>query len=266
MDLKDRHVFIFDLDGVIYLGGVIVPGARELLNLLNERNKIIYYVTNNSTRTRMKFCEKLLKMGIQAQTSQIITSAFATAQYLKQLAPKATVYIIGEEGLISEFTDAGFQIILEPHSRKSIEYVIVGLDRNFTYQKLAIALTALESGAKFIATNTDPTLPTEKGNLPGAGTMVSALSTAANSKPIFTIGKPNPFMLELILKKEGATPDKAVIIGDRYSTDIKAGLNANIGTILVKTGTGIQEIQLIPPTGPHPDLILESIASIRHYL
>jgi 4-nitrophenyl phosphatase len=237
-----------------------------LLETLIEKKKIIYYVTNNSTRTREKFCEKLLKMGIQAKTKQIVTSAYATAQYLEQRAPGATVYIIGEEGLINEFSTAGFQIIQDNPSNKSIEYVVVGLDRNFTYQKLAIALTAIEKGAKFIATNTDPTLPTEKGNLPGAGTMVSALSTAANCTPIFTIGKPNTFMLELILTKEGVSPDKAVIIGDRYSTDIKAGLNTRIGTILVKTGTGIQEIQLIPPNGPQPDLILESIADMRHYL
>ena len=266
MNIKEKQLFIFDLDGVVYLGREPVPGAKELLETLEESGKKVFYLTNNSTRTRAKFKEKLSKMGITAQESQIITSAFSTAQYLQQIAPGSTVFIIGEEGLIREFEEAGFQVNLDGDLKRKINYVVVGLDRSFTFQKLAIGLRAIDKGAKFIATNTDPTLPTEKGNLPGAGSMIAALRTAASTDPSIIIGKPNPFMIDLILKKQNMHPDSAVIIGDRYSTDVLAGINAKIGTILVKTGTGLQEMKLIPPEGPRPDLILESIVEIRKYL
>ncbi|NVM54766.1 MAG: HAD-IIA family hydrolase [Candidatus Helarchaeota archaeon] len=266
MNLEEFQLFIFDLDGVIYLGNEPISGAQEVLEKLAERKKDVFFLTNNSTRTRTKVCKKLLKMGIQVQENQIITSAYATAQYLNQRHPKATVYIIGEEGLINEFKNAGFDVISDETAGSAIEFVIVGLDRDFTYQKVAFALAALNKGAKFIATNTDPTLPTEHGNLPGAGTMVAALSTAAYCDPMITIGKPNPFMIEFILKSQDIKPSAAVIIGDRYSTDVKAGLNAHIGTILVKTGTGMQELKLMPASGPKPDLILDSVADLLQYL
>ncbi len=266
MDLKKKELFIFDLDGVIYLGNKLVPGAKEVIEKLVEQKKIIYFVTNNATQTRSIFYEKLCNLKILAQEKHIITSAFATAQYLKQRAPGAIVFIIGEAGLINEFKAAGFQIVSLDQSAATVEFVIVGLDRTFNYQKLAFALTALSKGAEFIATNTDHVLPAEEGILPGAGSIVSALCTAAGREPAIVIGKPNPFMVDLILKLEQVKSSKAVIIGDRYSTDIQAGLKAHIGTILVKTGIGEQELQQIPPSGPKPDLILNSIADMLNFL
>jgi len=264
VNLKEKQLFIFDLDGVIYLGNEPIPGAKKVLDFLTTNKKKFYYLTNNSTKTRTQFKEKLLKMGINASEQQIITSAYATAKYL-QRQPVGPIYVIGEIGLINELRTAGFSVITEDTSNEQIKYVVVGLDRNFTYQKLAYALTALERGAKFIATNADPTLPTEYGILPGAGSMVAALSTAANISPMIIIGKPNTFMVDLILNQEKIPPSQAIIVGDRYTTDIMAGINANIKTILVKSGAGIKEIKLIPPSGPNPDLILNSIAEILNY-
>ncbi|NVM28043.1 MAG: HAD-IIA family hydrolase [Candidatus Helarchaeota archaeon] len=266
MTLKEKSLFIFDLDGVIYLGDEPIPGAKEVLDELVERKKKVYYLTNNSTRTRKQFQQKLLKMGIQAEERQIITSAHAAAQYLQQRHPKAMVYIIGEEGLIQEFSASGFHVLSGDVSDPAIEYVVVGLDRDFTFQMLTVALIAISKGAKFIATNDDPTLPTEHGLLPGAGTLVSALTTAVGHSPIITIGKPNPFMIEFILKQENADPSMAIIVGDRYITDIKAGMNAQIGTILVKTGTGLHELKQISPNEPKPDLVLDSVADLLRYL
>jgi 4-nitrophenyl phosphatase len=266
LNWKSLQIFIFDLDGVIYLGNELIPGAKEVLKALTDHKKQIFFLTNNATQTRAKFSEKLRKMGIPARPDQIITSAFITAEILRKSYPGAGVYIIGEEGLINEFKEAGFQIISDEETESPIDFVIVGLDRNVTYRKLAIASCAIANGAKFIATNTDPTLPTEQGLLPGAGCMVAALSAAVGSEPEMIIGKPNPFMIEYILEKQQMAPAVAVIIGDRYSTDILAGFKAHIKTILVKTGTGLQELQKIPPSGPKPDLILDSIANLFDYL
>lgn len=266
MNFEALQIFIFDLDGVIYLGNELIPGAKEVLKELTDREKQIFFLTNNATQTRAKFSEKLRKLGIPAHPDQIITSAYTTAQVLQKSYPNASVYIIGEEGLITEFREAGFQIISEEQPESPIDLVVVGLDRNVTYNKLAIASCAIAKGAKFIATNIDPSLPTEQGLLPGAGCMVAALSVAVGSDPEMIIGKPNPFMIEYILEQQQMPPDSAVIIGDRYSTDILAGLKANIKTILVKTGTGMQEFQKIPPLGPNPDLILDSIANLLDYL
>lgn len=265
MNLRELQVFIFDLDGVIYLGNALIPGAKEVLEKLTRLKKTIFYLTNNATQTRTKFAEKLWKLGIPAQPEQIVTSAYTTAQILRKSYPKARVYIIGEEGLIDEFKEAGFQIVSDEKTESPIELVVVGLDRNLTYRKLARALTAIVQGAKFIATNVDPTLPTEQGLLPGAGCMVSALSAAGCGDPEMIIGKPNPCMIEFILEQTHQPPTAAVIIGDRYSTDIQAGFSAHINTILVKTGTGLQELKKIPPSGPKPDLILESVANILDY-
>jgi len=266
LNLKTLQIFIFDLDGVIYLGNELIPGAKEVLKILTNQKKQIFFLTNNATQTRAKFSEKLRKLGIPARSDQIITSAYITAEVLRKSYPNTNVYIIGEEGLITEFQGAGFQIVEAEDLENPIDLVVVGLDRNVTYKKLARASSAILRGAKFIATNTDPCLPTEEGLLPGAGCMVAALSTAVGSDPEIIIGKPNPFMIEYILEQQQMPPALAVIIGDRYSTDILAGKKADIKTILVKTGTGLRELQKIPSSGPKPDLILDSIADLLNYL
>jgi HAD superfamily hydrolase (TIGR01457 family) len=266
MSLRTTQLFIFDLDGVIYLGDEPIEGAKRILAALEAQGKEIFFLTNNSTRTRVQFKEKLNRMGIPAHVNQIITSAYSTARYLQQKHVGASLYIIGEEGLLNECKNLGFRVYSGESGNTDIDYVVVGLDRSFNFEKLAKALTAIERGAKFIATNDDPTLPTEHGNLPGAGTMVSAVRTGTGVPPEIIIGKPNTFMVDLILKLKMTEPAKAVIIGDRYTTDIKAGLNARVKTVLVKTGVGLQELTQIPQLGPHPDLILESVADIFDYI
>ncbi|MHA1265685.1 MAG: HAD-IIA family hydrolase [Candidatus Helarchaeota archaeon] len=266
MDLLKIQLFIFDLDGVIYLGNGPIPKAKEVITSLKEKGKKVFYLTNNSTRTRSQFAEKLRQMGIQVTSNQIITSAYATAQYIKNLKPKASIYLIGEEGLFQEFKSAKFTIYSEINFKQKVDFVVIGLDRQFNFQKLATALCVLERGAQFIATNDDPTLPTEHGNLPGAGALVAALQTAYGAKPLIIIGKPNTFMLDFILKQSKIHPKDAVIIGDRYTTDIMAGINAHMRTIMVKSGSGISELPKIPIAGPNPDLILDSIANILDFL
>ncbi len=265
-NLSDKNIFIFDLDGVIYLGNQIVPGALEVINKLEKFGKKIYYLTNNSTKTREDYVKKLEKMGIKSKIENIITSAYAAALYLKnkeiRKKSKASVFVIGENGIVSELEKMEFKVYTEFKEDLKIDYVVVGLDSNFHYNKLSGGLYYISKGAEFIATNADPTLPTEKYALPGAGTMVSALETCTNKKPSIIIGKPNPYTIESILKKEKAKAKDAVMVGDRISTDILAGKNANTTTIFVKTGAGENEASKIHSENIFPDLTLKSVKGL----
>lgn len=261
LDISDLRLFIFDLDGVIYLGEQLVPGADRTIKALKDRGKTIYFLTNNSTRTRDDYVQKLSRMRIGTSAEYLITSAYATSIYLSRRKKNARIFIIGETGLNEELKLAGFEIIKGFQNDDIADFVVVGLDQYFDYQKLAMALHHILKGASFIATNDDPTLPTEALPLPGAGTMVKALSTCANQPPDATIGKPNPFSIESILQKEKCPPNEAAIIGDRISTDIQAGINAKIRTILVRTGAGQSELDHNLKT-IEIDLILDSISDL----
>ncbi|MHA1386586.1 MAG: HAD-IIA family hydrolase [Candidatus Helarchaeota archaeon] len=258
-NLFDKKLFIFDLDGVLYLGNEVIPGAAEVINRLKELNKKIYYLTNNSTKTRTNYVAKLAKMGITTSKNYIMTSAYATAFYLKQRRTKAKIFVIGETGLATELSDIGFKVLTDFKENEKVDYVVVGLDRNFNYKKLSGGLYYISKKAKFIATNTDPTLPTEKYSLPGAGSMVSALETCAGIKPSKVIGKPNAYTIYSIIDKERVGPQDTVMVGDRITTDILAGKNAGVVTIFVKTGAGEQERSKIRDLNIVPDFILNSI-------
>lgn len=261
-NLFDKKLFIFDLDGVLYLGDEVIPGAVEVINRLKESNKIVYYLTNNSTKTRTNYVAKLGKMGIITSKNYIVTSASATAQYLKQRRNKAKIFVIGEMGIINELKDLGFKVISDFIEKEKVDFVVVGLDSKFDYKKLSGGLYYISRGAKFIATNTDPTLPTEKYALPGAGTMVAALETCTGIEPAKIIGKPNPYTIFSIIDKERESPHNTVIVGDRITTDILAGKNAKTTTVLVKTGAGEKERSKIRDLNIVPDFILNSIKDI----
>ena len=269
-NLFDKKIFIFDLDGVIYLGNQIVPGALEVINKLEELGKKVYYLTNNSTRTREDYVKKLEKMGIKSKIENIITSAYAAALYLRnkeiKKKKKSNVFVIGETGIVSELEKMGFKTYTDFKEELKINYVVVGLDSNFDYKKLSGGLYYISKGAEFIATNADPTLPTEKYALPGAGTMVSALETATNKKPSVIIGKPNPYTIDSILKREKVRSQDAVMVGDRISTDILAGKNANTTTVFVKTGAGNKEASKSQSENIFPDLILNSVKDLLQLL
>jgi len=264
---NDLELFILDLDGVVYEGSILIPGALDFLNKLREQNKIIFALTNNSTLTREKYYEKLKKFNLNIPIENIITSGYATAEYLSQINKNsATAFVIGEIGLMEELHKVNINPVnmLNNYDKlpEKVDYVVVGLDRNFNYEKLAKALTYLLRNAKFIATNNDPNLPTERGLLPGAGSMVSALMTCSGINPEIIIGKPNPFTINYILKLTKIPSDKAVIIGDRYTTDILAGLNAQIKTIMVLTGAGKIEKDIALKSDRKPHLIADSIRDL----
>ena len=220
---------ICDLDGVLYRGEVAVPGAPKALRRLTETQTRIIYLTNNSTQTPAQTAAKIeLLTDVSTDTSQVITSAQAAASLLT-LEDQPTM-VIGESGVVEALGQVGVEMTEDPELAAS---VVVGMDRNVTYDSIARASTAVRSGARFLATNTDPTFPTSAGLLPGAGSLVAAIATAAGRKPEVA-GKPNEAIRDLV-KSQGV--NEAWVVGDRIDTDVAlATAEPEWHSILVLTG------------------------------
>lgn len=240
------ETFVFDLDGVVYRGKRALPHALEVLNLLQDSGRQVFFLTNNSGATRLQYAEKLGAMGVDARPEQFITSAWATALFLQRaLNPDAKLFVVGEPGLKQELCSAGFEVVesVEPDIPAA---VVVGIDRAFTYERLAQAQHAILHGARFIATNTDGSYPAEDRLLPGAGAMVAAIAAASGKKPTI-IGKPNPQILQPFIERGIIQPERTLLIGDRLDTDIALANLLHIPCALVLTGvTGRADVENAP--------------------
>jgi len=254
-DAARIKVVILDLDGVIYRGKTALPGARETTEWLGAHGYQTYYFTNNSTRTRESYVELLAGFGIEADAEHVVTSASLTARYFADLGvlgrPRRTALVVGEGGLVDELRRAGLRIVRR-RGQRPIDFVVVGMDRRFTYHKLHEAQQAVLAGAELIATNCDATYPVEGNVIPGGGSIVAAVATACERKPVL-IGKPSPRAGELILHHAGAAADEALMVGDRLETDIQMARRAGIWACLVLTGISREsEVQELPEElGPH---------------
>ncbi len=264
---SDRQVYVFDLDGVLYLGDTAIPGAADAVRRLQKAGKSVYFLTNNSGRTRADYVEKLRAVnGLDISEASVFTSAYASALYLKQRgAAGRSVFVIGEPGLASELSVSGGLVpITEPDSVDihDIDYVVVGIDRKFTYDKLRFAHAAITRGhAQFIATNRDSTFPMETGEIPGGGSLVASLAAATGREPV-TIGKPETHAYEAILAAAQVSAADSVMIGDRLDTDIAVGRRAGAYTILVLTGvTSPEQAQDAPPEW-RPDRIIGDLREL----
>lgn len=272
-ELKEIKLAIFDLDGVIYRGERLIPNADKVIQELKDQSVRVVYNSNNSTATRQSYVERLNSFGISSDKEDFYTSASIAASEITKLKKIAQIFVIGEKGLREELKLKGHQIIEHPNNYNDIDFVIVGLDRNFNYQTLASAQKCiLEGKAQFLATNTDATLPAARGLLPGAGVMVNALETCTAEKPKQIFGKPEPFGIKSILKDTKISKEKACIFGDRLNTDILAGNRAGIRTIAVLTGVTTKEmivdIKKKAEKTPNfdrnliPDLVINSLEKI----
>ncbi|TXL58138.1 TIGR01457 family HAD-type hydrolase [Cerasibacillus terrae] len=229
--MKTYGGYIIDLDGTMYRGNQVIDDAPQFIQGLVEKNRSYVFLTNNSTRTQEQVASKLNAMGIQASPEQICTTSMATAKYIKKQKKDARCYVIGESGLSAAIQEEGLQLV----HNENCDYVIVGLDREITYEKLAIGCLAIQQGAVFISTNSDVAIPSENGLLPGNGSLTSVLTVATGKQPTF-IGKPEKIIVEEALRLLGIKPEDTLIVGDNYETDIKAGIAANIDTLMVFTG------------------------------
>lgn len=236
--LNGTLTYVFDLDGVIYRGKEPQPHAQEVVLTLRNQGHAVRFYTNNAAKHRDTYLSKLETLGIPTPVDHIMTSSYATALYfLEHNAAGKTVYRVGEQGMAREFEAVGMNVVydLEEPSAK-IDYVVVGLDRDFHYRKIARAQEAILAGAQFIATNEDATFPMEGDRLlPGGGCMVAAIRTATNVEP-FVVGKPSVYAYNKILELTRCAPENSVMIGDRLDTDIAVGNRAGADTVLVLTG------------------------------
>lgn len=233
---------ILDIDGVLRRGKDPIPGSIEAVNGFIEMGISVCYLTNNSTRTRDDLMSSLVEMGFPE--CMIITSAEAAADFILIERSHSRCLVVGEEGLYKELKIARHRPVYagQVTGRKAFDFVVAGLDRDLTYNKIKDAMEAIRSGAIFIATNTDPTLPVEGGKVvPGAGTTIAAIMECTGVDPII-VGKPEPFSTQLALTKMGLDPEDVLMVGDRMDTDIAAGLAAGCNVAMVLTGD-IKEVK-----------------------
>jgi HAD superfamily hydrolase (TIGR01457 family) len=256
---------IFDLDGVIYLGRTVVPGAAEAIAYARKKGIGTYFLTNSGTRSRAGRVEKLKGFGISAKESEIYTSSYLTAKYITthytEKGKKPKVFCIGERGTCEELEKAGIDIVQDSNAN----IVTVGLERAITYDKFTAAFRALINGADFIARNVDPAFPVEDGLKPGAGAFVKFLEYSSGKAPI-VIGKPNTYGIETIIQEHKLKKDEVAIVGDRLDSDIEVGKKAGIHTILVLSGvTKKKDLEKLSKK-EMPDKVIESIAELNKLL
>jgi 4-nitrophenyl phosphatase len=250
--LKKYSGYLIDLDGTMYRGTEKIIEAIDFVKKLHEKKIPYLFVTNNSSRTPKQVAEKLKKFDIPVTEDLVFTTSQATANYIYALKNKATVYVIGEEGIRTALMEKGFQF-----ANENADFVVTGIDRDITYEKLAIACLAVRNGATFISTNGDIALPTERGLLPGNGSLTSVISVSTQVKPIF-IGKPESIIMEQALRVLGTKKEETLMVGDYYDTDILAGMNAGMDTLLVHTGVTTK--QLLENYSKKPTFVLDSLS------
>jgi NagD protein len=250
------HGYLIDMDGVIYRGTDVIPGAERFINDLRAADVPFMFLTNNSQRTRLDVATKLQRLGIDAEEGHVFTCAMATARFLAQQKANGTAFVIGEGGLLTALHNNGYAIV-----DKDPDYVVVGEGRTFNFEMVEAALRMILAGAKLVATNLDPNCPTHNGMRPGCGAIVAMLETASGVKA-FSVGKPSPIMLRAARKELGLTTDQTIVIGDTMETDILGGVQLGFKTILVLSG-GTSREDLARYTY-RPDMVVESIAELEH--
>jgi 4-nitrophenyl phosphatase len=255
--LAGVRAFILDMDGVIYEGDAVLPGAVDFIAHLQAAGVPFLMLTNNAMRTPAQYVAKLARMNIRVTEEHIFTSALATADYLAGLAPEARVLVVGQDGLIDALRARGMVLVTRADERP--DFVVAGLDMTLTYDKLREATWAIRRGATFIASNPDVTYPTEYGEAPGAGAIVAALQVASGVAPR-VIGKPEPGIFAQAIARLGTTAPETAMVGDRVETDIVGGRRAGLCTILVLSGvTGEDDLARAPV---QPDWVFPDLAAL----
>lgn len=228
--VRSKAGFIIDMDGVIYHGNKLIDGTAKFIAWLEMQKKKYLFLTNNSQPSPRELQQKMERLGVHVGEEHFYTSALATAAFLKSQQPNGSVFVIGESGLINALYDAGFTM-----NDINPDYVVVGEAKAYTYDKITHAVRLVLGGAKLIGTNPDVTGPTDQGLIPATGALMAPIELATGSRAYY-VGKPNPLIMRHALKKLDCKREDAVIVGDRMDTDIIAGIESEIETVLVLTG------------------------------
>ena len=254
MKHREIHSWLMDMDGVLVHEEDAIPGADTFIARLRELQRPFLVLTNNSMYTQRDLSARLRRMGLDVPEEGIWTSALATARFLEDQRPGGSAFVIGEAGLTTALHAAGYTLNeLDP------DYVVLGETRTYSFERIAQAIRLIGSGARFIATNPDPTGPTPDGPLPATGSVAALISRATGVEPYF-VGKPNPLMMRSALNAIDAHSETAAMVGDRMDTDVISGLEAGMHTVLVLTGsTNREEAERF---SFRPSRIVDSIADL----
>ena len=255
--LRDVRGVLLDMDGVLYVGNHALSGVQELLDYLDASGRKWLCVTNNSSRTSATFSEKLAGMNVTVGPENILGSAVATASWLAEQLPAGTkMLVMGESSLRNALQEKGFDLITDPFAA---QVVVASIFFGLNYDILTDLTLAIRNGARFIATNPDPSLPTERGQVPGTGSLVALLAAASGQQPEF-VGKPYPGMYQQAMHRLGTTPAQTLMVGDRYETDIIGALELGMPTVGVTTGVTTPEEFAMIDRPPH--LVLSGLPAL----
>ena len=269
--LPSYTTYLIDLDGVVYRGEMLIPGAKEFVAWLDRTHKKYLFLTNNSFASEVQVIAKLARLGIETDATHVLGAAQAAVKNIARRFPHATVYVVGEQPLLEIVRSYGLHVYEQEQQPTKVpanpdaptshlaEAVLVGLDRNFDYKKITGAVTAIRGGAAFIAINRDPLLPIEGDVVPGCGAMVAAIEAASSTHPE-VIGKPQPTLLQEAMRTLESQPGETIMIGDGLDTDIAGGLAAKTHTLLVLSGKDSRKELAISPF--KPEYVYENLAAV----
>jgi NagD protein len=246
--------YVFDLDGTVYLGDALLPGAKRTIETLRREGCRMVFVSNKPVETRQAYADKLTRLGLPTPVEQIVNSTQVTVRELLLCAPGSRVFPIGEQVLIDALREAGFELNETPGE---IEYVIASFDRTFVYQKLQIAFDAIRAGARFVATNGDAFCPVPGGGEPDAACIIAAIEACTGHGVEQIYGKPSPTMMHTAMAIVGTAPSESIMVGDRLETDIKMGQRAGMATALPLTGATSRAD--LAKSEIEPDFVLERL-------
>ena len=251
----EKQNYLIDMDGVLVHGKKMIPGADTFINTLKEKNYKFLVLTNNSIYTQVDLAHRLQVIGIDVDADHIFTSALATAYFMKSQKETGNAFVIGEAGLNVAVHNAGY--ILTPDNP---DYVVLGETFDYNFRQVTKAVQLIMAGASFLATNPDPTGPSESGIVPACGAMASLIEKASGRSPFFC-GKPNPFMMRSALNHLGVHSEDTIMVGDRMDTDVIAGIQSGMETILVLSGVTTQK--MVEEFPYRPNRIYKSVADIK---
>lgn len=249
--------YIFDLDGTVYLGDALLPGAAHAISELRARGKRTVFLSNNPTHTRATYAEKLTRLGLATPASDILNSSIVLVDFLKKEMPRARLFVCGEDALCGELRASGFTLTADA---RSTDAVIASFDRTFTYQKLQIAFDAIRAGARFFATNADRYCPIPGGGEPDAAAIIAAIEACTNTRVEAVVGKPSRYMTDAILQLVEIPAAQCLITGDRPETDVQMGIRAGMATALTLTGATTRE--MLDASEIKPTYVIESLKDL----
>jgi 4-nitrophenyl phosphatase/NagD protein len=256
--LRNIRCYLFDMDGTVFLGDHLLPGALDFLEYLKTIAVPYFFLTNNSSRSRADYVKKLNHLGIPATARQIFTSGEATGIYLNNLKPGARLFVVGTPSLEQELCDFGFHLV-----QTDPDFIVLGFDTTLTYAKLCILCDFVRAGVPYIATHPDINCPTENGFIPDIGAMMALIAASTGRDADVIIGKPNPPIIEAVMRKTGYSVQDLVMVGDRLYTDIALG-QTGIATVLVLSGE--TKMEDLPPSPFKPDFVVDNLLALHHLL